>query len=222
MAKEIIWYRNNKEFYKSEQEIIKAKYKELHYRRFIDRLKLIGYLTFSAKAGEFEEIKDGYSIEIIFPNDYPNSLPSVRSTDGRIPLVFHTNPDNTLCLGTYIEQYLIFEQKKNIENFIDSILIPFLYNFSYKEKHKRLPLEERDHGSAGIEEYYFQRYGIRGKNIVENFLRYAFSKTSYRGHNLCPCGSGKRVRDCHKDLITKLLNVPKAILKMENDAMLNK
>lgn len=35
---------------------------------------------------------------------------------------------------------------------------------------------------------------------------YFISYSSYRGHLLCPCGSGKKIRNCHGDTLMKVMN----------------
>jgi hypothetical protein len=55
---------------------------------------------------------------------------------GKIGKEYHHFFDGTLCLGTYIEVYRKFSPSPNIRNFIESLLIPYLYRYSYIQKFK--------------------------------------------------------------------------------------
>lgn len=142
------------------------------------------------------DIKDKYELEITIPSDYPRKIPTVNEVKGKIPKNFHCNPDGTLCLETPLKIYKIFRKCETLKNFIDKLIVPYLYSFSYYKKHGNLPYGEHKHGAEGILEDYKKEFGVNG-NFKALKLLQILAEDSYRGHHLCPCGSGKKLRDCH-------------------------
>ena len=61
---------------------------------------MIGSLAFAAEAPGKERIDDEYQIELLIPDGFPEEIPSVRETGGRIPPPFHKLYGGALCLGS--------------------------------------------------------------------------------------------------------------------------
>ena len=72
------------------------------------------------------------------------------------------------------------------------------------EKAGKWPFGEQPHGPKGLEEAYADALGIpnKKKNILYH-LR-LLSKDWPKEHWLCPCGSGKLLRYCHRDELMAL------------------
>ena len=105
-----------------------------------------------------------------------------------------------------------FGKKKTVGGFIDNLLVPFLYRFSYIQKYNEEPFPDRAHGLKGIIDFYIQEFNCNNFDAVINFL-IVLSKKKIRGHHRCPCGSGKLIRNCHKKKIDELSKFPKKIFK---------
>lgn len=155
-----------------------------------------GYILYGTIFIENNDIKDKYEIEISIPSDYPNKIPTVQEVEGKIPKKFHRNPDGTLCLETPLRIYKNFRKCETLKNFIDSLIVPYLYSFSYYKQYGKLPFGEHRHGAEGILEDYKNEFGV-----TENFkalkLLKILAEDNCRGHHLCPCGSGEKLRNCH-------------------------
>lgn len=56
---------------------------------------------------------------------------------------------------------------------------------------------------------YQERFGTKSVNVVLRLLEIITHK-NYRGHILCPCNSGKRIRKCHgqNSLLVNMINSP--------------
>lgn len=162
-----------------------------------------GSLPFSATLYGTCPIVDCYNIKIHIPTDYPNKPPTTTECDGRIPRTFHTNPDGTLCLGSPLEVRMKF--KGSLLNYVQKLIIPFLYSFSFYEKYGKLPYGELSHGSLGIVESYKELFGVSDSKIVLGLLN-ILARGKYRGHHDCPCGSKKRLRNCHGSQLLDLMN----------------
>ena len=185
-------------------ELIK-EYKDLVLYWDVDDAIISGSMNFEAKYDDIT-IKDKYYIEIILDNKYPQSLPIIKEIGGRIPSDFHKNGNDVLCLEveSKMKSYLI--KNPNILSFVNKFLIEYLYAYSFKEMYGKLPYGERKHGVLGVIDYYRETFNIFDiKNIIE-FLK-ILSKVNYRGHCICPCGSGKKLRDCHGNIIRKLISM---------------
>ena len=59
------------------------------------------------------------------------------------------------------------------------------------------PFGERKHGFEGLLESYGELIGTTEVTVISKYLE-CLSKKEIKGHWDCPCGSGKRIRDCHK------------------------
>jgi hypothetical protein len=154
-------------------------------------------------------IQDEYSVAITIPRGYPNILPTAKETGGRIPMDFHTNLDMTLCLGSPIEMKKKFREREFLIGFVEDLLIPFLYGFSYREKYGEMPYGELPHGIDGVLKSYQTLFHVNDELAVIAFLK-ILADQNYRGHMVCPCGSGLKLRNCHGGIIKELMNYQSA------------
>jgi len=59
-----------------------------------------GALYVNAQVPGKAAIRDGYQIELRIPPNFPQEIPLVFETGGRIPLSYHQLHDGPLCLGS--------------------------------------------------------------------------------------------------------------------------
>lgn len=119
---------------------LQSKYPRLRLTQDEKGLFVIrGELDFAAS---FEDvcIEDSYSIEIILPNDFPNTPPRIIESNNRIPSGYHMFTDGTLCLGTPVAVKKTFFQTPTLIGFVENNVIPYFYGYSYKCKYGSLPL----------------------------------------------------------------------------------
>ena len=69
--------------------------------------------------------------------------------------------------------------------------------FDINDDIPNFPYGDRSHGAEGKLEAYRERYGTDNDRILAYLLFYLIEEIPYRGHSICPCGSGKKIRDCH-------------------------
>jgi hypothetical protein len=164
MAKKLKWFENNFDFFLVEKRYLKKNYPGLHYKEADGILILTGLINFRAKYRDIP-IEDFYQIRLVFPNNYPKELPTAFEIGNKIQQDFHTNSyDRTLCLGADAELYKIFNQNRTIKNYIENILIPYLYSYSHLVKYGFLPFGELSHGGKGLIEYY-ENIGYSGNML---------------------------------------------------------
>lgn len=155
---------------------------------------------------EKDDIKDRYEVEILLASDYPNKVPSVKEVGSKIAQAFHHNPDGTLCLEAPLTAHEIFRANETLINFVDNLLLPYLYIHSYYIKHGELPFGEHAHGAEGILEDYKNRFQLSDDASILRLVQ-ILAENAYRGHRICPCGSEKKLRDCHGKFLLRLVSI---------------
>ncbi|TQE72764.1 hypothetical protein [Leptospira noguchii] len=199
------WFDQDYQFYVSEIKSVKEHFPDLHFKITDDNLlQLIGSLNFRATfPGYKRTIEDTYFIKIKYPNNYPSKAPVAIETAGKIPRSYHTNPDKTLCLGTNHAVDAIFKENPCTIHFIEKILIPYLFRYSALYLYKEELFGELKHGAEGLIDYYKSLFVTQDQYSAINLLKYIKDKP-YRGHLICPCGSGKKIRNCHGDKLIQI------------------
>jgi hypothetical protein len=173
-----------------------------------------GDLSFS-RTFNGHRIDDEYSVAIIIPTDYPENPPKVRETKDRIPKDFHHYQNDSLCLGAPLGVKMEFQKDPTLVGFVNSCLIPYLYSFSYKQKYGEMPFGELSHGALGILEFYQELFDLKDVKAVMGLIN-ILAEDNYRGHIGCPCGSGKRLRSCHGEILREIKELqPPAAFKNE-------
>lgn len=155
---------------------------------------------------EKDDIKDRYEVEIQVGSDYPKKVPTVKEVGSKISQTFHHNPDGSLCLEAPLTVYEVFRANETLINFVDNLLLPYLYIHSYYLKNGKLPFGEHAHGAEGILEDYRRRFQLSDDSSILRLIQ-ILAENSYRGHHICPCGSGIKLRDCHGKYLLRLIGV---------------
>ena len=165
-----------------------CKFKGLKLIEGNKSLKLVGNIKINNVFNDVRIIED-FCVEITIPNEYPLEIPIIKEVGGKIDSIYHhINYNGTLCLATETEIKLEFNKGLTLIEWIERYVIPY---------------GERSHGMEGIFEFYKDLFEVDSKIQCINLLNYICNK-NYRGHDLCPCKSGKKVRKCHKDKIVQL------------------
>ena len=160
-------------------------------------VKLAGDVAFCAEGPNNQRIDDQYQIEILVPDQFPDSLPVVRETARRIAPSFHTNHDGTLCLGAPTRLRLTLVESPSLLRFVERCVIPYLYGHSYWERHGTLPFGELSHGAPGIRQDLMSLFGTNCEATIPEFVRLAAMKKRQANKKRCPCQSGRRLGRCH-------------------------
>jgi len=165
-------------------------------------------------------IEDTYSVKLLISKKFPNKIPKVFEVGGRI----EPDPDNhinvydsnSLCLEIPPLLNSLFNKDPSLTGFLNNLVIPFLFNYSYKEKNVDYPKAQWCHGGAGVLDFYMEYFGINKRSQAKEFFRIGFhqnkrkdgsrsccSGLTFKGHSICYCGSGKKIRDCHRNVLKK-------------------
>ncbi len=201
-------------------------FKETSLQALKDKIEITGKIQFN-QIYEEVQLQDEYSIQILFPTDFPHTIPIVRETSGRIESSadYHNDKEGDgFCLGVPGEINKKIRDNPTFKYFITDIVVPFLYANTFHERYNKYPWPTRGHCSKGIIEYYQSLFKFKDERVTQNFLlNIAFFKNSISGHHLCPCGSGKKFKDCHRNEYTDLIkyhshrNIQKDVLQIIKD-----
>ncbi len=167
-------------------------------------VRIAGIINFSAQFLDLEQIEDEFEVAIDIPQRFPQQLPKVTETAGRIPRDFHINLDSSLCLGSPTRQRLALSERPTLLTFIQKCVIPYLYAFSYFQKYGVLPFGDLAHGLKGIRQDYASLFGVKDEDAAGKMVRLASMKKRSANKYPCPCGSGRRVGKCHNRRINQL------------------
>lgn len=160
---------------------------------------LRGEFRFKAIVSGGDEIVDSYMLEIVVPDKFPQALPKVMETGGKIPRDgnFHVNSDGTLCLGSPLRLLIKIQQSPSLTGFADQCLVPYLYAVSYKLIHGGdFVFGELAHGDQGIVDDYSKLLGLKDKHQVKQAIKLLGMKKKIANKMPCPCGCGKILGKC--------------------------
>lgn len=199
---------NCNEIFKQFEEL-RASYPGLSIRECEHHIEISGMLDFSATYNEIV-IEGIFDILIQVPFDYPKTLPVVWEVGGRVSEFFHHFVDHSLCLGSELSMRIKLSDTPTLITYVQDLVIPYLYSYRHYELYGLLPYGELSHGAQGILEAYSEQFGTDSPEVTIRLLE-ALIKP-YRGHHLCPCGRGLKVRSCHGEVIKRLISsIPQEI-----------
>jgi len=148
-----------------------------------------------------------YGIVLVLPSNYPKRPPGMFCNDPRLPIGDidrHIMKDGRACLGVHGEITMRWSHGSTIVDFLESFVAPFLAWQAYYDVYQKVPpWGERSHFAQGILEFYSEIFGMPADSSVIDFMRLLARKNRPKGHELCPCNSGRRLRNCHRDLLYK-------------------
>lgn len=178
---------------------VQAKYHNLHFSTEGGLVFMRGGFPVS----DSERVIDRYYIEVEFPPDFPDSLPTVREVGGRIPRTADRHilePDGTVCLYVPDEASWVCPDRSDILSFLDGPVRNSFIGQTVFELTGKWPFGQRSHDARGFFEFYSEKLGVSDARVVLSFMNVMRQK-EVKGHWRCPCSSGKRLRDCHYEIV---------------------
>lgn len=211
------WYESNKRLFVEEKDFLAIKYPFLKMEILPSGTrinKVFALRTESAIVSGIYRllIPDSqryldYRIVVLLPDNYPRRIPRMYCNDRKLPIGNinrHIMSDGSACLGVNAEISQKWRYNSRIVPFLDEIVAPFLVWQTYYDEHRQPPpWGQRSHYDQGILEFYSELLGITAGHNVETFMKLLARKNHPKGHEECPCGTGRRLRDCHIEHIRK-------------------
>jgi len=167
-------------------------------------LEVGGRLRFHLQEPSEGPIEDAYEVLIRFPANFPAGIPTASEKGGRIPRSHHTQPDGSLCLGANTELRLKLRAGSTLDCFVEKALIPYLFQYSFFEKHGRMPFGELRHGVLGLLDYFAALFKVTSAKAAKELVLLTSLKRRRANKAPCPCGSGRRLGRCHNRTVNDL------------------
>lgn len=142
-------------------------------------------------------LNKAYTIEIGIPVN-STELPYITDIGGHIDNNYHHFYKETrqLCLATDTQIMFRFAEGFSLVAWMEEFVELYYFSYEYYQRYEEFPFGERSHGTLGILETYQDVFATR--DVAKAYLILKFiTSSSYRGHLQCPCGSGKKIRNCH-------------------------
>lgn len=155
----------------------------------------------------------GYTIQLIVPDNYPENIPHIKCDPKEIPWEIdrHVYPNGIACLCVSSEYRRHWPHGSDITDFLKNLVKPFLVGQAYFEAHGHWPPgRERSHGAEGILEAYRELLaplGSPSSTVIRGFMHLLARSNHPKGDEDCPCGSGRKLRRCHRTLLVKLRRI---------------
>lgn len=149
-------------------------------------------------------VEDAYKVKIFIPSKYPNEPPIAKETGGAIPNDYKHKfiKSGYLCIGIPVEVKMVFAKHKSLLGFINALLIPSLFSYSYYRDYGEFPYGDRDHGIEGINDFYCEYFGTDTFAAIGLLKHLADSE--FPQNQKCPCESGKDLCFCHGRKVLEL------------------
>lgn len=161
-----------------------------------------------------------FNIAIGVPQSYPYCVPVLveRSEIILRDIDWHISPEGICCVD--ISHNLIVMSKLGIDicSYISGKVYPYFANQVYKMTEKKYAGKEYAHHFTGVIQYYLEEHHLSNEKAIISLLE-RITKKSFIGRNdRCPCGSGKKVKQCHQQSIEtiKTLGMEKVKSDLEN------
>lgn len=196
-----IWYKADPAFYERTKKETVAAYPELVFELRGNAVWVTGPFRLMHNGEEVER----YDVAIRLPDDFPEGVPDVFETGGKIRRHAdeHTYGNGRACLFVDGERWMHWPRGGTLVDFLNGpVHAHFLGHLHYKIN-GTWAFGQRSHGAAGIVEAYGEMIGSDDRAVVEAYLD-VLCMSTMKGHVWCPCRSGRRLRDCHREQVITL------------------
>lgn len=162
-------------------------------------------------------VRGAFNIRINIPSTYPYGFPSLRELSRIIPRVIdrHIYENGDCCLTILQKQILESRCGISILNFIEKYTIPYLANQIYFEEYGDWANGEYSHGDNGITQFYFEEIQTKEFAVVLKVLAIVLKHNDLERNAKCYCGSEKKFKKCHLEMILRLSLI--GIKQLKND-----
>jgi hypothetical protein len=168
------------------------------------------------------DVLDRYQVEIEWSAS-DREVPLLRETGGRIPWIAdrHMSQGGIACLFVPEEWLIRPREQRALLNYLNGPVRNYFMWQSLFERGAAPPWPDRSHGVEGLFQAYGDMVGLKNPAAIKLCLEY-LAEERVKGHWRCPCGNGRRLRDCHIERMNALKSkVPRYIAKVALKRLLN-
>lgn len=186
--------RNIDEYLDDVRAVLLRLQPELNAQIVKGKICIDGKLICSGNDGAF----DAFEITALIPIGFPYVKPVVWETGDRIPRIAdrHVYPKPGNCCLCVWQEWLWETKNPDFEAFLLGPLHLYFVSQSIFELKKEWPFGERSHDKEGLDQALGKMLDVIPTVRVDAALN-LLSQSKIKGHARCPCGSGKRLRNCH-------------------------
>ncbi len=205
------WYDRDPESYSALREEVESVYTELHFLQHSEDVFVVGYYPIF----EGDRVWDRYQIKLQLSQISSLGLPTVFEIGNRIPRTpdRHMESNGRACIVLPDAFWYEHPEGMTLLEFLNGPIRWYFSNQSLIDSGE-LPVwkgREWGHGAAGIIEFYAAILGTSDSKIILTYLD-ILKHVKIKGHWLCPCGSKKRLRNCHQALINEIMTrIPQTV-----------
>jgi hypothetical protein len=182
--------------------IAKDRFPKLQYRWFAkNRIwVIVGELDICDTAGVYWNT---FRIAMLVPSSYPFCVPIVIERSKIVPrdIDWHISPDGECCLDAEHSLLAMSKTGINIGDFIAEKVYSFFANQIHKLKSEKYAGAEYAHHTEGIIQYYVEELNVPSAMATLQTLNQILNKQSLGRNDKCTCGSGLKLKNCHKKQI---------------------
>ena len=184
-----------------DRRLLADKYPDLVFALNFRLQKAVLRGTITLKA-ENSGIPTFVKTQIVFPNDYPETEPTVSDSMNQFPHIAdrHFYKEGECCLWLPLESQWKSEDEDTLLNFVDQVAIFFERQLMYDASGGIWAWGERGHGNAGYIEFLEEQLGSDYQTI-QRFMPLLIGKTTIYNKSKCPCGSSRNYNFCHKQKV---------------------
>lgn len=144
-----------------------------------------------------------FDVKIVVPESYPHCVPIVMEKSEIIPrdIDWHISENGICCLDSDNNLIVLSRHGINLKDFIAEKIYPFFANQLYKLQENKYAGQEYKHHVEGIIQYYIEDLNIPSAEDIIVFLEHIIHKKDLTRNRLCPCRSGKKIKNCHEKTI---------------------
>lgn len=196
------WYRSNPDALARVKREVLSRHPRLRFEETNGAVILCG--VFEVREGDV--VVDEYQVDVELPSDTERGIPVVRETGNRIPRDIDRHvitAEGTLCVVLPEAYWNDNPRGLSLAEFLDGPLREHLAGQSLVDMEQPWPAGEWGHGIKGVLEFYFQVLKTKEPKAFVGLLE-LLARREAKGHWDCPCGSGKRLRNCHGPTIFNL------------------
>jgi hypothetical protein len=157
-----------------------------------------------------------FQIRILLSHAYPYCVPLLYEKSKIIPrnIDYHIDENGLCCVD--IDHKLLVRSKHGltIQTYLVEWVYPYLANQLHRIKETKYAGGEYAHYFAGVRQFYSEDLRLNDEAAIK-MLEAILSKVNDGRNNLCPCGSGIKLKRCHWNAYTFLKSLDMTVLKSD-------
>lgn len=163
-------------------------------------------------------VRKFFDVQIVVPLKNDES-PYVIDFNNQVEYTYHHRYTNgILCLATDTDIRLRFLDSFDLVTWMEEYVETYYFSYQYYSRYGEMPFGERSHDHVGILESY--RDIFKSDNGSEALrIMVSIVTRPYRGHQPCPCSSGRKIRNCHGEIMLDFYNDDRKLRILRDDVM---